>query len=258
MLWVTISVVRRSSPTSRLVSSSTNSAVRGSSAAVCSSSSRILEGAMVAIKSATACRCPPESRPIRSPRRFSRPSPSSASRPRQRSRPGEATANASPRPRPRASASARFSSIVSPAQVPASGSWNTRASSRARSAACSLVTSAPSTAIRPSVAGAVPASTLSSVDLPALLLPMTVTNCPSGIARSTPRRARLEHGPAAEHDRDALSSITEPPAPPSPMSLARVAGRISAAPTSSAVTRFRSDACSPRKSASRASATATR
>ena len=81
--------------------------------------------------------------------------------------------------------------MVSAAQVPPSGSWNTRARSRARAAAPSGVTSAPPMAIRPAVAGTVPARTLSSVDLPAPLLPMTVTNWPCGMARSIPRRARV-------------------------------------------------------------------
>ena len=142
--------------------------------------------------------------------------------------------------------------------MPPSGSWNTRASSRARSAAPCAVTSAPSIAIRPAVARAVPASALSSVDLPAPLLPITVTNWPCGIARSTPRSARVSSTvPGWKVTSTPWSSITVP-APSRASSRARVAGRTSAPPTSTAVTRLRSEACSPSTSASSATATAIR
>ena len=85
---------------------------------------------------ATAWRWPPESSPMRSSRRFSSPRPSSARRARGR-RPAarRQRARRSPRRRPRAAASARFSSIVSASQLPASGSWKTRATMAARAGA---------------------------------------------------------------------------------------------------------------------------
>ncbi|MNF17135.1 hypothetical protein D3C87_1634460 [compost metagenome] len=54
MLWVTIIVVNWFSATMRAVSCSTKSAVRGSNAAVCSSSSKIRDGCKAAISRLTA------------------------------------------------------------------------------------------------------------------------------------------------------------------------------------------------------------
>ena len=142
--------------------------------------------------------------------------------------------------------------------MPPRGSWNTRASSRARSAAPCAVTSAPAIAIRPAEARAVPASTLSSVDLPAPLLPITVTNWPLRNREVDPaQRARLQDRARVEGDLDALE-LDHRAGAHRASSFARVAGRIRATPTRIAVTRFRSEASSPRKSASSASATTIR
>ena len=122
MLCVTIMVVSWFSATMRAVSCSTKSAVRGSSAAVCSSNSKIRDGCKAAINRLTAWRWPPESRPMRSLRRFSKPKPSVDSRSRKVSRSDAFTALRSPRLAPRSCASAMFSSIVRSSQVPAIGS----------------------------------------------------------------------------------------------------------------------------------------
>ncbi|KAG1316741.1 hypothetical protein G6F63_015944 [Rhizopus arrhizus] len=83
MLWVTIMVVSWFSATMRAVNCSTKSAVRGSSAAVCSSSSRMRDGCKAAISRLTAWRWPPDKRPMRSVRRFSNPRPRVARRSRK-------------------------------------------------------------------------------------------------------------------------------------------------------------------------------
>ena len=88
--------------------------------------------------------------------------------------------------------------------MPASGSWNTRASSRARAAAASGVTSVPSTTIRPAVARTVPASTLSRVDLPAPLLPITDDELALRDDEvDAAQRPGLQHRAAVERDLDA-------------------------------------------------------
>ena len=86
----------------------------------------------------------------------------------------------------RSSDMARFSSIVMDGAVPARGSWNTRPIERLRTCSGCFVTSRPSSSILPAVGGNVPATALSSVDLPDPLEPMTVMNCPAGMSRSTP------------------------------------------------------------------------
>ncbi len=90
---------------------------------------------------------------------------------------------------PRRMARARFSSICMVAAVPIMGSWNTRPIYLARLCSGRLVTSAPPMEIVPRSAVHTPATALSRVDLPAPLPPMTVTNWPSSMWRSTPRRA---------------------------------------------------------------------
>ncbi len=62
--------------------------------------------------------------------------------------------------------------------VPAAGFWNTRPMHRARRWSLSRVTSRPSIRMLPPSARMVPATTLSSVDLPAPFEPMTVTKSP--------------------------------------------------------------------------------
>ena len=233
---------------------------RGSSAAVCSSSSRILDGASVAISSATACRCPPDSSAhavaeavLQAQAQLRQPlAPAAAAGRRPRPGPGPCPARAlRPAPgSPRSSASA---------QVPPSGSWNTRAEQPRRAAAGQPrhVRAVDARSGR-RVAGTVPASTLSRVDLPAPLLPITVTNSPRGDGEvDAAQGLRLQHRAAAESDLH-TGKLDHRAGASRASSLARVAGRISAAPTMSAVTRLRSDACRPRKSASSASATTIR
>ncbi len=97
---------------------------------------------------------------------------------------------------------------------------------------------------RPWFTAASPVSTLRSVDLPAPLEPITVTNWPAGMERSSPRRCRRLHRRAAveghgdirdlDHRRPRLAIMAR--------SGLRAPGRISATATSTAVTRLRSDA----------------
>src|SRR5690554_1044111 len=194
MLCVTIMVVSLLSSTMRSVRSSTNCAVRGSSAAVCSSSSKMRDGRKAAINRLTACRWPPESRPMRSLSRFSSPRPSMARRSRNSSRMLVFTALPKPRRSPRLYARARFSSMVRSSQVPAMGSWNTRATRLARSHTACRVTSCSSMCMVPLSTDWSPDTALSSVDLPAPLEPMTVTNWPAGISSDKPRNARVSIG----------------------------------------------------------------
>src|SRR5450830_1507031 len=194
MLWVTIMVVNLLSETILAVSSSTKAAVFGSSAAVCSSSSKMREGCSDAINRLTAWRWPPDNRPMRSVRRFSRPRLRMDSLARNSSRILRLMAKPKPRRLPRAIASAMFSSIVSASQVPAIGSWNTRATIPARSQACFFVTSTPSISMLPESTSRSPEIALRKVDLPAPLEPITATNCPVGISRSRPRKAGFSIG----------------------------------------------------------------
>ena len=80
MLWVTMRVVMLCWDTTSRVIFSTFSAVPGSSAAVCSSSSSSLGGFMVAMSKVRAWRCPPDSRPTGWRIRSSSPMSSRASR----------------------------------------------------------------------------------------------------------------------------------------------------------------------------------
>ncbi|MGV8346410.1 hypothetical protein ACV330_29440, partial [Pseudomonas aeruginosa] len=82
----------------------------------------LLSGCSAAISRLTAWRWPPESRPMRSPRRFSRPRPRVARLSRKPSRIDACTALPRPRPAPRRCARAMFSSMVRSSQVPAMGS----------------------------------------------------------------------------------------------------------------------------------------
>ena len=189
MLCVTIMAVSWCSEISRSESVSTFSAVRGSSAAVCSSSSSSCGFLSVAIRSVSACRCPPESRPTFALSRPSRPRSSALSASRYCSR--SALVMPQPRPRflPRRSAMARFSSMPMSAAVPIIGSWNTRPSRAARRCSGSRVSSVPSRQMEPQSAGNTPAMRLSSVLLPAPLPPMTVTKSPSANEMLTSRMA---------------------------------------------------------------------
>ena len=191
MLCVTMRAVSRCSVMMRAVSSSTNAAVRGSSAATCSSSSTICIGRMVAMRRLAAWRCPPERRPIGSRRRFSSPSPRRASSVAKRCLRPASRASAKPRCSPRLAASARFSSTVSVSQVPARGSWNTRATSSARRQAGKRVTSRLPMMTRPASTGSSPAITFRSVDFPAPLEPITVTNSPVRISTDKPWNTRF-------------------------------------------------------------------
>ena len=83
MLWVIIRQVMLFSATICLVRARTFSAVAGSRAAVCSSSSRSFGVTMVAMSRVRACRCPPDSSPTGWFIRSSRPSPSWLNRSRK-------------------------------------------------------------------------------------------------------------------------------------------------------------------------------
>ena len=194
MLWVTIIAVSWLPSTMRAVSCSTKAAVLGSSAAVCSSSSRMREGCRLAISRLTAWRWPPESRPMRSARRFSSPSCSMLSLSRNSSRSGRFNAMPKPRWAPRRQARAMFSSMVRASQVPAIGSWKTRATRSERCQAERRVTSAASMWIVPRSTIRSPLTAFRKVDLPAPLEPMTVTNWPVGMVRSSPRSTRFSIG----------------------------------------------------------------
>ena len=151
MLCVTIIAVSLPASTICAVSSSTNAAVFGSSAAVCSSSSRMRDGCSDAISRLTAWRWPPESRPMRSARRFSSPSLRMLSFSRNSSRSLRLSEKPKPRRAPRFQASAMFSSIVSASQVPAIGSWKTRATRSERCQAERRVTSLSSIWMRAAI-----------------------------------------------------------------------------------------------------------
>ena len=122
MLWVTIMVVRLPSLMIRSLRSSTFLAVLGSSAAVCSSSSKSFGWRRVAISRVSACRCPPESRPTLADSLSSRPRSNMSSALRYSSRSLRVTPQESPRGLPRRLARARFSSMFISAQVPRMGS----------------------------------------------------------------------------------------------------------------------------------------
>ena len=132
--------------------------------------------------------------------------------------------------------------------------------SAARAGALQPVTSSPSTSMRPAARPTLPVIALSRVDLPAPLLPITVTNWPAGRSRSTPHSARVSSTvPGANTTCRSRRRITRPSAGPGELlSGLRAPGRIKARPTSTAVTRFRSEAVSPSTSEFSASATASR
>src|SRR5690625_716619 len=94
---------------------------------------------------------------------------------------------------------ARFSSIVMSGAVPASGSWNTRPMWAARRKSGSRVTSSPSTVTVPVSGGSLPAMTLSIVDFPAPLEPMTVANSPGSSRSEMPWRASRSFGVPAKN-----------------------------------------------------------
>jgi len=117
--------------------------------------------------------------------RVSRPRLSAAIRSRNSPRREPPRADTSPRRLPRIEASARFSSIDSAPQLPAKGSWKTRATSPARAAVVLRDTSVWPIVTRPDVGRTSPARTPSRVDLPAPLEPITVTKEPDSIVRLT-------------------------------------------------------------------------
>ena len=131
---------------------------------------------------------------MRSLRRFSRPRPRVARRSRYSSRCSALTARDRPREPPRRCARAMFSSMVRSSQVPAMGSWNTRATRWARSQTGRRVMSSPEMWMLPLSTLWSPEMVFRKVDLPAPLEPMTVTNWPSGISSDRPRRARVSMG----------------------------------------------------------------
>jgi len=87
-----------------------------------------------------------------------------------------------------------FSSMVRSSQVPAMGSWNTRATLPARAHTGWRVTSTPLMSMRPESTDRSPDTAFRKVDLPAPLEPMTVTNWPCGISSDRPRSARVSMG----------------------------------------------------------------
>ena len=122
MLCVIISVVRRFSCTSWAESASTLAAVFGSSAAVCSSNKSSFGFCSVAIKSVSAWRWPPLSRPTLAVRRSSSPRPSGFKSCLYSSRSSRVMPVRRVRGWPRRLARARFSSICMVAAVPVIGS----------------------------------------------------------------------------------------------------------------------------------------
>ena len=83
--------------------------------------------------------------------------------------------------------------MVSWPQLPASGSWKTRATRAERRAVDWRVTSTPSMTMRPALGGTSPAIAERSVDLPAPFEPMTLTNSPASIGEvDAVERALLE------------------------------------------------------------------
>ena len=154
-----------------------------------------------------------------------------------------------PRPlrRERISERARFSSIVMSGAVPARGSWNTRPMERLRTYSRCLVTSRSPSVILPSVSANVPATALSSVDLPEPFEPMMLTNWPAGTSRSTPASATTSlavpgkktlRTPAQPHRLRRAHART---------TLRRTVGIESATTTSTAVSSLRSVGSMPRR-----------
>src|SRR5690625_6580542 len=74
------------------------------------------------------------------------------------------------------------------------GSWNTLAIILARSQTGCRVISTPANRISPESTDWAPEIAFNSVDFPAPLEPITVTNCPFGIETLIPRNARVSIG----------------------------------------------------------------
>ena len=87
-----------------------------------------------------------------------------------------------------------FSSMVRSSQVPAIGSWNTRATLDERAHTGLRVMSTPSMSMRPESTSRSPDTAFRKVDLPAPFEPMTVTNWPDGISSDSPHSARVSIG----------------------------------------------------------------
>ena len=187
---VTITVVALELATSRVVSEITSSALRGSSAAVCSSSSSTFGPVSVAMRRVIDCRWPPESRPIGSSSRSSRPRPICAKRFFHSPRRAPRSSGASVRHLPRFDANAKFSATVKLGAVPANGSWKTRPIRCARRCSGHRVMSVLSTEIEPASSSNAPEIAACSVLLPEPLVPITTVNEPGASASVTPASAR--------------------------------------------------------------------
>ena len=186
---VTITVVRRPSRTNSSVRRITKSAARGSSAAVCSSSSRSSGRRRVAIKSVRAWRCPPDREPISFLRRSSSPMPRRRTRSVNSSDRRKKAFHPRVRRSPRRIARARFSPMDMEGAVPLKGFWNTRPMRAARRCSGHRVMSCPANSMRPRSTKKLPEMAFCRVDFPEPLVPMTTTKEPSSTLRSTPWRA---------------------------------------------------------------------
>src|SRR5579859_2082335 len=187
-------VVKRSRVTMTSVKLITCSALLGSKAAVCSSSSSSRGFSHVAIKRVRAWRCPPERLPIALSSRSSRPKFNCRTRVRSSSLVFLSSAQPSPRGSPRLAARTRFSAIVRLGEVPVKGFWNTRPIRPARRCSGQRVMSMPSTEMVPASRRKVPATALSRVDFPEPLVPIMTTKAPSSSVTSTPSIARTSLG----------------------------------------------------------------
>ena len=136
---------------------------------------------MVAIKSASVWRWPPDNAPTFVCSLSSSPRFTLASNSLYASTRAWLVPLPSPYIFPLLSAIARFSRIVMDGQVPFDGSWNTRPMRRWRIKSFCFVISTPLTTIFPPSTGMVPQIMLSIDVLPEPLLPTTETNCPSSI-----------------------------------------------------------------------------
>src|SRR5690348_14595787 len=192
---VTMSVVSRSPATTFSVRAITWSALFGSSAAVCSSSSSKFGFSQVAMRRVRACRWPPDRLPMMLSNRSSRPILRRATAFRISLRRRDVSAQPNPRDRPRRAASDRFSAIVRFGDVPLNGFWNTRPINLARRNSGHAVTSWPAIRTLPLSTKNVPAIAFSNVDLPDPFVPITTTNDPPSSVRSTPCSDRTSLGP---------------------------------------------------------------
>ncbi|KXT89066.1 hypothetical protein SORDD21_01823 [Streptococcus oralis] len=166
----------------------TISLVLGSSAAVCSSSSKSFGLTKAAMTKVRACRCPPDKYCVSTLRRFSKPILSSLKAVLNSSRSFSLTPQLSPRFAPRFLAMAIFSSMVKREAVPILGSWKTRAISFARFRTLVCLIDCPSKRISPWSTCRPPARIFIKVDLPAPFPPMTEMKSPSSTVRSKPLR----------------------------------------------------------------------